>query len=154
MKKCRRAFGWSLRNSKKSVRRAVSCGIFRKPTCLSPLARSAVQLLMRSSGNLRALLPSSIFSTTQPTRGPMSMGGGHMTLHNASQHIPAEGGFNIPLTSGTFAYTIGIQRTSHGKNLSPIKRNYARIVCDIERSGLEWHVKVKHYCKELCVVGA
>jgi hypothetical protein len=94
-----------------------------------------------SSGNLRAPLPSLIFFTIQPTRGHMSMGVRHVTLHNALQHIPAEGGFSSPLTSGTFACTIDTQRTFRGKNLERIRRNYVRIVCVIERSDLEWHAK-------------
>jgi DNA invertase Pin-like site-specific DNA recombinase len=101
-----------------------------------------------SSGNLQALLPSSIFFTIQPRLGPMSMGVGHAPLH-----IHAGDGFSIPLTSGIFAYTIGIQRTFLGRNLSRIRLNYARIVCAIERSGLEWHAKAKHYCKGSYVVG-
>lgn len=147
MKKCRCASGWSLRNSGKSVRRAASCGIYRKLACLSPLARSAVLLLTRSSGNLRALLPSLIFFTIQPMRGHMYMGVRHVTLHNAPQHILAEGGFSSPLTSGTFACTIDTQRTFRWKNLERIRRNYVRIVCAIERSDLEWHAKGRRYCK-------
>jgi hypothetical protein len=82
------------------------------------------------------------------------MGVRHVTLHNAPQHILAGGGFSSPLTSGTFACTIHTQRTSRGKNLERIRRNYVRIVCAIERSGLEWHAKVRHYCKESCAVDA
>src|SRR5260221_5996818 len=154
MKKCRRASGWSLRNSGKFVRLAASCGICRKLACLSPLARSAVLLLTRSSGNLRAPLPSLIFFTIQPTRGHMSMGVRHVTLHNALQHIPTEGGFSSPLTSGTFACTIDTRRTFRGKNLERIRRNYVRIVYAIERSDLEWHAKGRRYCKGSCVVDA
>jgi DNA invertase Pin-like site-specific DNA recombinase len=94
-----------------------------------------------SSGNLRALLPSLICFTIQPTRGHMSKGVRHVTLHNAPQPIPAEDGFGSPLTSGTFACTIDTQRTFRGKNLERIRRNYVRIVCVIERSDLEWHAK-------------
>ena len=97
-----------------------------------------------SSGNLRAPLPSLIVFTIQPTQEPMSMGVRHVTLHNAPQHILAGGGFSSPLTRGTCACTIPTQRTSRGTNLERIRRNYVRIVCAIERSGLEWRAKVRH----------
>ena len=45
------------------------------------------------------------------------MGLSSLILHVAPQRIRVEGGFCSPLTSGTFVYTIDIQRILRGKNL-------------------------------------
>jgi hypothetical protein len=81
----------------------------------------------RWSGNLRAPLPSSIFSTIQLTQGRMSMGARRLIPHVAQQRIRVGGGFSSLLTSGRFVSTIGIRPLLRGKNLWQIRPTYGRI---------------------------
>ena len=79
------------------------------------------------SGNRRAPRQSSICSTIQPTLGRTSMGASSLTLRVAHQRIRMEGGWSLPLTSGTCVYTLAIQRPLRGKNLWRIRLSYTPI---------------------------
>jgi len=138
MKRCKRAFGWSLRSSARFAQRAVRCDIFGQYTYRCLLAPELALRPMRSFGSRPGPQPSLIFFTIRPMLEPTSMGASSLILPVVAQHIRKEGGFSSPLTSGRFVCTLDIQHTFRGKNLWPIRTNYAQTACArrVERPGV------------------